>query len=56
VASLDRSAVLGSLLVEGMSNCLLREAGIPMLDGVAGRGLTVRLDCKPNDHLNQRLG
>jgi hypothetical protein len=39
-----------------MSNCLLREAGVPMLDGVAGRGLAVRLDCKPNDNLNQRLG
>jgi hypothetical protein len=34
-----------------MSNCLSREAGVPMLDGVAGRGLAVRLDCKPNDNL-----
>ena len=39
-----------------MSNCLLREAGVPMLDGVAGRGFAVRLDCKPNDNFHQRLG
>ena len=27
-----------------------------MLDGVAGRGFAVRLDCKPNDNFHQRLG
>jgi hypothetical protein len=35
---------------------ILREAGLPMLGGVADGSLAIRLDLKENDDLDQRLG
>ena len=37
-------------------HCILREAGLPMLGGVADGSLAIRLDLKENDDLDQRLG